>query len=204
MPSKFRVRGIFRGLVLLIARPIARAGVSPDSITYVSLLFALFAFVSLPLTQLQLLFATLVFITGLLDGVDGAVARLNDSATKAGGLTDSVIDKVAETLILAGVALAFPNTSLLGLSVPMWTLLAVSGWLMTSYTRARAEGLGVSDLDIGLGGRSERMLTLVIFSVAGFILWGLIVVTIMGLCTAAYRLFHYKQQIIDSSIINTE
>lgn len=201
MPSKFRIRGIFRGLVLLIARPVAKAGVRPDSITYVSLLFALFAFISLPLTQLQLLFAILVFITGLLDGVDGAVARLNDSATKAGGLIDSVIDKVAETLILVGVALAFPNTTLLGLSVPMWVLLAVFGWLMTSYTRARAEGLGVSDLDIGIGGRSERLLTLVIFSLVGFVLYGLIVVTIMGICTAAYRLFHYKQQIIDNSII---
>lgn len=199
MPSKFRVRGIFRGLVLLIARPFARAGVSPDSITYVSLLFALFAFISLPLTQLHVLFATLVFITGLLDGVDGAVARINDSATKAGGFTDSVIDKVAETLILAGIALAFPNTTILGLSVSMWALLAVFGWLLTSYTRARAEGLGVSDLDIGLGGRSERLLTLVIFSLAGFVIYGLVVVTIMGLCTAAYRLFHYKRQIIDNT-----
>ncbi len=199
MPSKFRVRGIFRGLVLLIARPFARAGVSPDSITYVSLLFALFAFISLPLTHLHVLFATLVFITGLLDGVDGAVARINDSATKAGGFTDSVIDKVAETLILAGIALAFPNTTILGLSVSMWALLAVFGWLLTSYTRARAEGLGVSDLDIGLGGRSERLLTLVIFSLAGFVIYGLVVVTIMGLGTAAYRLFHYKRQIIDNT-----
>lgn len=199
MPSRFRVRGIFRGLVQFIARPLARAGASPDSITYVSLLFALFAFISLPLTQLQVLFAILVFITGLLDGVDGAVARLNDSATKAGGFTDSVIDKVAETLILAGIALTFPNTTLLGLSVSMWALFAVFGWLLTSYTRARAEGLGVNDLDIGLGGRSERLLTLVIFSLIGLVTWGLIVVAMMGICTAAYRLFHYKRQIIDNS-----
>ena len=199
MPSRFRVRGIFRGLILLIARPLARAGVSPDSITYVSLLFALFAFISLPLTQFQQLFGILIFITGLLDGVDGAVARMNDAATKAGGLTDSVIDKVAETLILAGIALAYPNTTLLGLSVSMWVLLAVFGWLMTSYTRARAEGLGVSDLDIGLGGRSERLLTLVIFSLIGLVTWGLIVVAMMGLLTAAYRLFHYKRQIIENS-----
>ncbi len=198
MPSKFRVRGIFRGLVLLIARPFARAGVRPDSITYTSLLFALIAFISLPLTQFQQLFGILVFITGLLDGVDGAVARMNDSATKAGGLTDSVIDKVAESLILAGIALAFPNTSLLGLSVPMWVLLAIFGWLMTSYTRARAECLGVGDLDIGLGGRSERLLTLVLFSLVGLVTWGLIVVAMMGVSTAAYRLFHYKQQIIDN------
>ncbi|MGY5880747.1 MAG: CDP-alcohol phosphatidyltransferase family protein [Candidatus Thorarchaeota archaeon] len=195
MPSKFRVRGVFRGLVFAIARPLARAGASPDSITYASLLFALVAFISLPLTQLQLLFAILVFITGLLDGVDGAVARLNNSASQSGGLTDSVIDKVAETFILAGIALAFPNTTLIGLSVSMWALIAVFGWLMTSYTRARAEGLGVTDLDVGLGGRSERLLTLVVFSLIGLVLWGLVVVALMGLCTAAYRLYHYKNQI---------
>jgi archaetidylinositol phosphate synthase len=195
MPSKFRVRGVFRGLVYAIARPLARAGASPDSVTYASLLFALIAFISLPLTQLQLLFAILVFITGLLDGVDGAVARLNNAASPSGGLTDSVIDKVAEAFILAGIALAFPTETLFGLSISMWALVAVFGWLMTSYTRARAESLGVTDLDIGLGGRSERLLTLVIFSLLGLVTWGLVVVAIMGLCTAAYRLYHYKNQI---------
>ena len=195
MPSRFRVRGIFRGLVMVIARPLAKAGASPDSVTYVSLLFALFAFISLPLTQFQLLFGILVFITGLLDGVDGAVARLNESSSRSGGFTDSVIDKVAETLILAGIAIAFPTTTMFGLSISMWALIAVFGWLMTSYTRARAESLGVTDLDIGLGGRSERLLTLVIFSLFGLVIWGLVVVALMGLCTAAYRLFHYKNQI---------
>jgi len=195
MPSKFRVRGVFRGLVYAIARPLARAGATPDSITYLSLLFAVVAFISLPLTQLQPLFAILIFITGLLDGVDGAVARLNNSASQSGGFTDSVVDKVAETFILAGIALAFPTTILIGLSITMWALIAVFGWLMTSYTRARAENLGATDLDIGLGGRSERLLTLVIFSLLGLVTWGLVVTALMGLCTAAYRLFHYKNQI---------
>jgi phosphatidylglycerophosphate synthase len=141
------------------------------------------------------LYGILVFIAGLLDGVDGAVARMNDSATPTGGLTDSVTDKIAEMLILTGIMVAYLNTIFLGLSVSLWVLFAVFGWLMTSYTRARAEGLGVTDLDIGLGGRSERLLTLVIFSLLGLILWGLVIVTLMGLCTAAYRLFHYKNQI---------
>ncbi len=195
MPSRFRVRGIFRGLVLFIARPIARVGVRADTITYVSLLFALLAFISLPVTLSPQLYGILVFIAGLLDGVDGAVARMNDSATPSGGLTDSVTDKIAEMLILTGILVAFQSTIFLGLSVSLWVLFAVFGWLMTSYTRARAEGLGVTDLDIGLGGRSERLLTLVIFSLLGLILWGLVIVTLMGLCTAAYRLFHYKNQI---------
>ena len=199
MPSKFRVRGIFRGLVMAIARPLAKRGASPDSITYLSLLFAMFACILLPLTQIQFLFGILVFITGLLDGVDGAVARLNESSSPSGGLTDSVVDKVAEALILTGIALAFPGMTFLGLSISMWVLIALFGWLMTSYTRARAEGLGVTDLDIGVGARSERLLTLVIFSLVGFVLWGLVVVAIMGVCTAGYRLYHYKKQIQENS-----
>lgn len=200
MPSRFRVRGIFRGLVMVIARPLAKAGARPDSVTYVSLLFALFAFISLPLTQNQQLFGILVFITGLLDGVDGAVARLNDSSSRSGGLIDSVIDKVAETLILASIAFAFSTTTLIGLSITMWALIAVFGWLMTSYTRARAEGIGVADLDIGLGGRSERLLTLVIFSLLGLVTWGLVIVALMGLFTAGYRFFYYKKQIHQTAV----
>ena len=200
MPSRFRVRGIFRGLVMAIARPLAKAGAHPDTVTYVSLLFALFAFILLPLTQNQQIFGILVFITGLLDGVDGAVARLNDSSSRSGGLTDSVIDKVAETLILASIALTFPTTSMIGLPVSMWVLVAVFGWLMTSFTRARAEGLGVTDLDIGLGGRSERLLTLVIFCLFGLVAWGLVIVALMGLFTAAYRFFYYKKQIHQAAV----
>ena len=184
---------------MVIARPLAKNGASPDSITYLSLLFAMLACIVLPLTQMQLLFGILVFIAGLLDGVDGAVARLNESSSPSGGLTDSVVDKVAETLILVGVALAFPGMIFLGLSISLWVLIALFGWLMTSYTRARAEGLGVNDLDIGVGGRSERLLTLVIFSLIGFVIWGLIVVAVMGVSTAAYRLFHYKKQIQENS-----
>lgn len=202
MPSRFRVRGSFKGIVLLIAKPLAKAGLSPDSVTYISLLFAFFAFLSLPLTHSTLLYGILTFIAGLLDGVDGNIARLTNSASNSGGLTDSVIDKVSEMLILAAIAFEYTNSLLLSLPVSIWVLLAVFGWLMTSYTRARAQSLGVTDLDIGIGGRSERLLTLVIFSVFGLILWGLLIVTIMGLGTAAYRLYHYRLQLRRESTSN--
>ncbi len=199
MPSRFRVRGIFKGLILMIARSLASAGVSADAITYISLLFAFLAFLSLPLTHFQILFGVLVFISGLLDGVDGSVARLTESSSSSGGFTDSVTDKVSEMFILTGIALEYQNEILLGISVPLWVIFAVFGWLMTSYSRARAQSLGVTDLDIGLGGRSERLLILVLFSMFSIILWGLVVVTIIGLGTAAYRFDHYRSQMSDKS-----
>jgi phosphatidylglycerophosphate synthase len=201
MPSRFRVRGIFKRIVQAIALPLARFGVRPDTITYFSLFLAMIAAFSLDLFGSQILFAILVFLAGLFDGVDGAISRLNNTASKEGALLDSIVDKVAEMVVLVSIGVAYPSTDILGLSVSLWIVLCVFGWLMTSYARARAEGLGISDLDIGLGGRSERLLTLVIFSLFGLLLWGLIIVTIMGLATAAYRVYHYKHQLITESIV---
>jgi len=200
MPSKLRVRGIFKGVVMAIARPLSQLRVRPDTITYFTLLLAVLAALSLSLFQSQILYGILVFLVGLFDGVDGEVARLSQTATRMGALSDSVVDKVAEAVVLISIGVTYPTTALFGMSVPLWVALCVFGWLMTSYVRARAESLGVMDLDIGLGGRSERLLTLVLFSVLWFLLWGIVVVTTMGLGTAAYRYYHYKQELLKKSL----
>jgi phosphatidylglycerophosphate synthase len=201
VPSRFRVRGIFKRVVLAIARPLAYHHVRPDTITYFSLLLAMIGALSLTLIGSQMMYAVLVFLAGLFDGVDGAIARLNSVSSKQGALSDSIVDKVAEMVILISIAIAYPSTVLLGLSVSLWVVLCIFGWLMTSYARARAEGLGIEDLDIGLGGRSERMLTLVVFSILGLLLFGLVVVTIIGLTTAAYRVYHYKRQLMKTEVM---
>ncbi|MHA1637188.1 MAG: CDP-alcohol phosphatidyltransferase family protein [Candidatus Thorarchaeota archaeon] len=194
-PSRFRVRGIFRGAVHRVARPFIDRNIHPNSITYLTLLFAFTAAVSLMVTQLQVIYGILVFMVGFFDGVDGAVARGGGRSSKAGAFTDSFIDKISEMLILLAIALAYPSDMIFGISVSIWVVLCISGWLLTSYARARAENVGVEDLDIGLGARSERLLTLVIFSLLNLIMVGLIVITLMGLLTAGYRFNHYKSEI---------
>lgn len=199
MPSKFRVRRIFKGLVWWIARPLARAGSRPNTITYFSLLLALLAALLLNLTGSSVIFGILVFLSGLFDGVDGAVARERNAASDVGAFTDSVVDKVSEVLILGSIAVEFSGTSFLSMRVEWWVILAITGWLLTSYTRARASSLGVIDLDIGLGGRSERLFTLVVFSVLNQLLWGLVVVGVMGILTAGYRFYRYQSEIAQQS-----
>ena len=195
MPSKFRVRRIFKGLVWWIARPLARVGVRPNTITYFSLFLALLAALVLNITGSTLVFGILVFLCGLFDGVDGAVARERNIASDVGAFTDSVVDKIAEVIILGSIAVTFSGEYFLGLLVEWWVILAITGWLLTSYTRSRATSLGVTDLDIGLGARSERLFTLVVFSVFDMIFWGLAVVTLMGLLTAGYRFYTYNREI---------
>jgi phosphatidylglycerophosphate synthase len=97
---------------------------------------------------------------------------------------------------LGSIAVEFSGLSFLSLRVEWWVLIAITGWLLTSYTRSRASSLGVNDLDIGLGGRSERMFTLVVFSILNLLLWGLVVVSVIGVLTAGYRFYRYQREIV--------
>jgi len=181
-----------------IGERLAGAGVRPDTVTYVSLQLAILGLVLFLLTLNQWLYALFVFLIGILDGIDGVVARASGRSTPMGALTDSIIDKVSEIILLLALVLSFPNQSVLGVGVPVWGMLCVSGWLLTSYSRSRAEALGVKDLDVGFGARSERLFTLIVFSLLFQVLWGLVVVTFMGVLTAAYRFYHYKRELTDS------
>ncbi|MFW9846997.1 MAG: CDP-alcohol phosphatidyltransferase family protein [Candidatus Thorarchaeota archaeon] len=194
-PSRFRVRGIFRGAVTKAAQPLIHRNIHPDSVTYLMVLMALMAFLILTLLHSQVFFGLFVFLVGFLDGVDGMVARAGQRSSRAGGFTDSFLDKVSEAILLLGIGVAYESVSLLGLSISIWIFLCLAGWLLTSYSRSRAESLGVKDLDIGIGARSERLLTLVIFSLLSLLQWGLVVVTLLGLSTAAYRFYHYKREL---------
>lgn len=195
MPSKFRVRHIFKRVVQWIAQPLARSGARPNSITYFSLLLAYLAALFLNLIGSAIIFGILVFFSGLFDGVDGAVARERKIESDIGAFTDSVIDKISEILILGSIALEYSGIYFLNLRVEIWVIISISGWLLTSYTRSRASSLGVSDLDIGLGGRSERLFTLVVFSVLDQLLWGLVVVSMLGILTAMYRFYKYREEL---------
>jgi phosphatidylglycerophosphate synthase len=192
-PSKYRLRRVFGGLVKALAKPFIRLNIHPTAITYTSLFFAFLAALILILTQNPQIYALLVFLTGLLDGVDGAVARATDQVSDLGAFSDSVVDKVAEFLILLPLAVIFSDGIFLGVSLPVWVLVCISSWLLTSYTRSRAASLGVEDLDVGLGARSERLFILVIFSLLGLLQMGLAIVTLVGVSTAVFRYLHYSK-----------
>lgn len=191
MPSRFRLRRVFRMPVRAVARPFINAGVSPDAITYLTLLFALCAFITLTIFQSQIIYGVFVFLVGFFDGVDGVVARETGKARPAGAFTDSVIDKVSEIVILISIWIAYSDDGVFEVSVQLWVVVCIIGWIMTSYVRARAESLGAQDLDVGLGARSERLFILFIMALIQQILFGLVLVTLIGVLTAIYRARHY-------------
>lgn len=108
----------------------------------------------------------LLLVSGFFDVIDGAVARVTRQASKKGAFLDSSFDKIAEVVIFAGIALggmAYGNYML-----PFWSLVALGMSLLVSYSRARAESLGVELKGIGIGERAERLLIVAIIGMLPF------------------------------------
>ena len=124
--------------------------VTPNQITALSLVFCGLTALAAGLGNLGAA-CWLFAIAGMLDIIDGRLARRLNKQTSSGALFDSVSDRWGELLVLSGYAWFMRDT--------IW-LLAVMGALgssmMVSYTRARAEGLKV-ELSGGLMQRAERM-----------------------------------------------
>jgi len=169
MPSKFRIRYIFRPLVKLIAKGLSKIGVTPNMATVIMFIFAIISFVCLVFIQNLLLFSIFVFITGIMDGCDGAIARLDNKSTKFGGFFDSIMDRFSEFVIFWSLLVYSWEEELWNIiDMKVVIFLAFLFSIMISYLRARASNILDGDFDIGLMARSERLFYLVISSLITF------------------------------------
>lgn len=126
----------------------------------------------------------LLLVSGFFDMIDGAVARVTKQTSKKGAFLDSTFDKIAEVVIFVGIAAG-------GLANPVWCMIGLGLSLLVSYTRARAESLGVELKGIGIGERAERMLILAIIGMIPFansMEWAVIIVSIVAGITLIQRI----------------
>ncbi|MGQ0795473.1 MAG: CDP-alcohol phosphatidyltransferase family protein [Nitrosopumilaceae archaeon] len=123
----------------------------------------------------------LLLISGFFDIVDGQVARITKKSSKKGAFLDSVFDKIAEVAIFLGIMIG-------GYADGYLVLLAISLSLLVSYTRARAESLGVQLQGIGIGERAERLLVIAIIGLVGFLNYAVIIVVIIAGITLIQRI----------------
>ena len=100
-------------------------------------------------------------ITALTDVLDGIVARRSNRTSVFGAFLDSTLDRVADGAVLGGLAV-FYALNPVHHSVPMVVvcLMGIIGAFLTSYTRAKAEGLGLAVKDVGSFQRAERVVLL--------------------------------------------
>ncbi len=135
-------------------------------------------------------------LTALFDVLDGTVARRTGKASTFGAFYDSTLDRIADGFVLGGLGV-FYATSAVHASAWMVsiTILGLIGTFLTSYTRARAEALGI-DAKVGLLQRPERVVLLSVpqafFGLAlhGLVLGAIIIVlTVTAWITAAQRIW---------------
>ena len=100
----------------------------------------------------------LILLGGVFDVFDGRVARATGLASKFGSFYDSTLDRISEIAVYIGILSLYNDYRLVTGDVSMIyaTMLAMGGSLMISYTRARAESLGI-DCKVGLMQRGERV-----------------------------------------------
>jgi phosphatidylglycerophosphate synthase len=148
-----QVRAWYRGLIAPVESQLVAWDVSPDALTWAQLGVSLVAGAAFA-GGLVFLAGWLTILAGTLDILDGGVARRTGTAGPRGALVDSLVDRYAEFATFLGVGAFFGGG---------WMLVAVAvaafGSFMVSYTRARAEGLGL-DMSQGRVQRPERYLLL--------------------------------------------
>jgi len=135
-----------------VERACVRLGVPPNAITLASTAFAGIAAVLLASGRLSV--GGWVYLFGAsLDLVDGRVARAQGRSSTAGAFLDSTLDRVAELLVFAGLAIRFRDTATL------YAVLAAAGAsVLVSYARARGEALGAGrEASVGGMQRAERV-----------------------------------------------
>jgi len=148
----------FPGLLSPVAEWLIRLRVRPNVITSASVIVLIGAGIAFGL-DLARLGAAWLLLSGLLDVLDGQVARGSGMVSTFGALFDSTLDRVGEAALFAGIAVYFetaPNQVLRVLGV-LFALGALSGSFVVSYVRARAEGLGL-ECRVGILQRPERIL----------------------------------------------
>ncbi len=201
MPSKFRLRRIFRPLIKILAKALIKIGVTPNIATCFMLAFSFLSFFFLVFLSNLLLSSIFVFITGIFDGVDGAIARLKNKASSFGRFFDSLMDRISEFIIfLALLIYCWDNILWNFVDIKIVILISFIASLMISYLRAKAEVIYKGDFDIGLMARSERLfyifISMLLSSFLGYINEFLFIFMILVLATGFYRFFKINKLII--------
>jgi len=141
-------------------------------------------------------------LTALFDVLDGTVARRTGTSSRFGAFLDSSLDRVSDGVVMGGLAV-FYATSPAHHSVPMLVvcLLGLVGAFMTSYTRSRAETLGLEMKEIGMLQRPERVVLLSApqaffgLTLNGWVLAAIIVLlTVTAWITVVQRVVHVYRE----------
>ncbi len=182
-----------RVLLYAIVRGLALTKISPNVLTFIGLVInigaaVLFGFASGGNTQRMFLYAGLtIILAGIFDMVDGRVARATGQVTTFGAFFDSVIDRYSDLALFFGLLVYYARANRFFYVVLV--AVVMTGSVMVSYTRARAESL-IGSCKVGFMERPERIVLVLIgalFNHMAPVLW---VIAFLSNVTVIHRILY--------------
>jgi phosphatidylglycerophosphate synthase len=192
LPEKFLSRS--KNLLNPLSHLFIKYNISPNTITALALITGLGAGI-LFFFEKSFWAGILIIICGILDTLDGKVAEEAQQKSLYGAHLDSTLDRYSEFFIYLGIAYYFREHW--AVWITFWTIL---GSFMVSYTRAKAESLGI-ECKIGSMQRAERLVSLSSAAVIGsllkifvpFMIVVLIFIAIVSNITVIQRILHVRK-----------
>jgi CDP-diacylglycerol--glycerol-3-phosphate 3-phosphatidyltransferase len=184
------MRRFFKSFLDSFGGYLNRLGFKPNTITIIGLAGN---FVSAILMAFGLITwgGITMLLSGIIDTLDGSMARLRGSPTEFGGFVDSVSDRYSEAFVFAGLLIYYLRQEDWLTSLAIY--LAITGSLIVSYVKARAERAGY-DAKVGVLTRLERVLVLSPSLIFGIPKIGIWIIAILGNFTALQRIIHVRRQ----------
>jgi CDP-diacylglycerol--glycerol-3-phosphate 3-phosphatidyltransferase len=138
----------------------------------------------------------IAFIVGsVCDTLDGRYSRMSGKGTPFGAFLDSTLDRIEEGVVLTAIAVTFVDDG--DRFATAAVVVAVLASLLVSYTRARAEALGV-ECKVGIANRAVRVVILsigILLADAGVLEYAVYVLAGLGTVTVLQRIFHVRRQL---------
>ncbi len=181
-------------------RGVARTKLTPDMLTLTGLTLCLSGALLVGFEdqnpKLCFWLGGALFVVGsIADILDGALARAASKGTVFGAFLDSTFDRLGEAAMLASIGLVFMRDS--NEVALVATFAAVIGSFLVSYTRAKAEALGLRG-DVGFGSRVERVVLIAVglgLAPWGWLQWPIYVLAAMAWLTVLQRMLFVRRQL---------
>jgi CDP-diacylglycerol---glycerol-3-phosphate 3-phosphatidyltransferase len=194
MPSLESLRGGVYRIIEPLINVLARHRVHPNLLTTLGFIATLGAGLSYHQHSVRLA-GFLILVGGFFDILDGRVARVTKLGSKFGAFYDSTLDRISEIVVFLGILSLYNSyrQELGDVGMIYLVMLAMAGSLMISYTRARAEALGL-DCRVGLMPRAERVVLIGASSLFFGMAWnGIVLKVVIGVLAVMTNLTAFQR-----------
>ena len=184
------LRSWYNSVLLPVARLLARLKVEPNHLTVCGLFLFIVAsyFTFIGYWKWGV---CIVFFGACFDGIDGVLARYSNKTSSFGAILDAVSDRFTEILWIASIIAFYLMYKKGSPAAALWGCVAITGALMVSYVKAKAESFSIPCVK-GLLQRPERLILLAVFQLLGvrYMVWGLGVLGVLSYITVIQRIYY--------------